>query len=96
MVNLGDYIQSGEAIYEIADLSRVWLLFDIYESDIAWIKKGDQVNFTVASLPGETFKGTISYLDPVIDPKTRVAKARVVVANRGLKLKPEMFASGTV
>lgn len=96
MVNLGDYIQKGAAIYQIADLSKVWLLFDVYESDITWIKKGDQVNFTVASLPGETFKGTISYLDPVIDPRTRVAKARVVVANRGLKLKPEMFASGTV
>ncbi|MGB5929819.1 MAG: efflux RND transporter periplasmic adaptor subunit [Cyclobacteriaceae bacterium] len=96
MVNLGDYIQNGEAIYEIADLSKVWLLFDVYESDMAWIKKADQVNFTVASLPGETFKGTISYVDPVIDPKTRVAKARVEVANKGLKLKPEMFASGTV
>lgn len=96
MVNLGDYIQKGAAIYEIADLSKVWLLFDVYESDIAWIKKGDQVNFTVASLPGETFSGTISYLDPVIDPKSRVAKARVSVANKGFKFKPEMFISGIV
>jgi len=96
MVTLGDYIQKGASIYEIVDLSKVWVFFDVYESDMAWIRKGDQVNFTVASLPGETFKETISYLDPVIDPKTRVAKARVVIANRGLKLKPEMFASGTV
>tara|TARA_R110001592_G_scaffold64751_2_gene198877 strand:+ start:5974 stop:7767 length:1794 start_codon:yes stop_codon:yes gene_type:complete len=96
MVNLGDYIQKGGDIYEIADLSKVWLLFDIYESDIAWIKKGDQVNFTVASLPGEAFKGIISFLDPLIDPKTRVAKARLEVANSSLKLKPEMFASGIV
>jgi len=50
----------------------------------------------VASIPGETFEGTISFLDPVIDPKTRVAKARIDMANNGLKLKPEMFASGTV
>jgi Cu(I)/Ag(I) efflux system membrane fusion protein len=96
MVNPGDYIRRGEAIYEIADLSKVWLLFDVYESDMPWIKKGDKVEFTVASFPGETFTGTISFLDPVIDPKTRVAKARVEVANRGLKLKPEMFASGRV
>lgn len=95
-VNPGDYIRRGEAIYEIADLSKVWVLFDVYESDMPWIKKGDKVEFTVASLPGEAFAGTISFLDPVIDPKTRVAKARVEVANRGLKLKPEMFASGTV
>jgi Cu(I)/Ag(I) efflux system membrane fusion protein len=96
MVNLGDYIQKGASIYQIVDLSKVWVFFDVYESDMAWIRKGDQVSFTVASLPGETFKETISYLDPVIDPKTRVAKARVVINNTGLKLKPEMFTSGTV
>ncbi|HCS19618.1 MAG TPA: efflux RND transporter periplasmic adaptor subunit [Bacteroidetes bacterium] len=96
MVNLGDYIQRGTAIYEIADLSKVWVLFDVYESDMAWIRKGDKVSFTIASLSGETFSGTITYLDPIIDPKTRVAKARVEISNAGLKLKPEMFASGTV
>jgi Cu(I)/Ag(I) efflux system membrane fusion protein len=95
-VKLGDYIQKGDALYEIADLSRVWVLFDVYESDMAWIKKGDQVNFTVASLPGETFEGSISFIDPVIDPKTRVAKARVMATNKDLRLKPEMFTSGTV
>lgn len=96
MVNTGDYVRRGEAIYEIADLSKIWVLFDVYESDMGWIKKGDKVEFTVASLPGESFSGTISFLDPVIDPKTRVAKARVAAANPGLKLKPEMFVSGTV
>jgi Cu(I)/Ag(I) efflux system membrane fusion protein len=74
----------------------VWLLFDVYESDIGWIKKGDKVEYTVASLPGESFSGTISFLDPVIDPKTRVAKARVATTNPDSKLKPEMFVSGTV
>ncbi len=96
MVNPGDYVRRGEAIYEIADLSKVWVLFDVYESDMPWVKKGDKVDFTIASLPGETFSGTITFLDPVINPKTRVAKARVEVVNRGLKLKPEMFASGMV
>jgi membrane fusion protein, copper/silver efflux system len=94
-VNVGDYVKTGQAIYEIADLSRVWVLFDVYEQDMPWIKKGDKVKFTIQSLPGEHFEGTISWLDPVIDPKTRVAKARVEMANSGLKLKPEMFASGT-
>jgi len=96
MVNPGDYIAKGETIYEIADLSKVWILFDLYESDMGWIKKSDKVEFTVASLPGESFTGTISFLDPVINPKTRVAKARVATANPDLKLKPEMFVSGTV
>jgi membrane fusion protein, copper/silver efflux system len=96
MVNHGDYISKGGALYEIADLSKVWVLFDIYESDIAWIRKGDKVEFTIASIPGESFNGTIAFLDPIIDPKTRVSKARVEITNRGFKLKPEMFASGMV
>ncbi len=95
-VNLGDYISRGQTLYEIADLSRVWVLFDVYEQDMPWVKKGDKVRFNVQSLPGETFEGNISFLDPVIDPKTRVAKARIDMSNSGLKLKPEMFASGTV
>ncbi|MCG6188824.1 efflux RND transporter periplasmic adaptor subunit [Maribellus maritimus] len=95
-VNTGDYVRRGEAIYEIADLSRVWVLFDVYESDLSWISKGDDVSFSIESLPGETFKGTIDFLDPVINPKTRVAKARVVKSNPGLNLKPEMFVSGKV
>ncbi|GAB3343223.1 hypothetical protein GCM10027429_33530 [Marivirga atlantica] len=95
-VNVGDYVKRGEPIYEIANLSRVWVLFDVYESDMPWISKGDQVQFTVQSLPGKTFESKISFLDPVIDPKTRVAKARVEVPNKDNQLKPEMFVSGTV
>lgn len=95
-VNTGDYVLRGQAIYEIADLSKVWILFDVYESDLTWINKGDKVSYTIESLPGETFEGTIDYLDPVINPKTRVAKARVVQSNKSLKLKPEMFVSGKV
>ena len=95
-VNPGDYISRGQTIYEISDLSKVWVLFDIYESDMQWVKKGNKVTFNVASLPGESFTGTISFIDPIIDPKTRVAKARVEVSNQGFKLKPEMFVSGIV
>ncbi|QIA08368.1 efflux RND transporter periplasmic adaptor subunit [Draconibacterium halophilum] len=95
-VNTGDYVSRGEAIYEVADLSRVWVLFNVYESDLPWINKGDKVTFSMESLPGETFEGTIDYLDPVINPNTRVARARVVKSNPGLKLKPEMFVSGKV
>jgi Cu(I)/Ag(I) efflux system membrane fusion protein len=96
MVNLGDYIKQGDALYEIADLSKVWVLFDVYESDMSWIEKGDPVSYTIQSLPGKTFNGRISYIDPVIDPKTRVAKARIETPNLGLLLKPEMFVSGTI
>ncbi len=96
MVNLGDYVRQGEGLYRVANLSQVWVLFDIYESELAWIKKGNKVNYTIESLPSQNFEGTISFIDPFIDPKTRVAQARVIVSNSDLKLKPEMFVSGEV
>jgi membrane fusion protein, copper/silver efflux system len=96
MINPGDYLRGGETIYEIADFSKIWILFDVYESDMSWIKKDDKVEFTIASLPGESFTSKITWLDPVIDPKTRVAKARVEYNNTNGKLKPEMFATGLV
>lgn len=92
----GDHVQMGNILFEIANLSKVWVEFDVYESDLPWIKKGDNVSFTIQSLPGETFEGIISYLDPVLNSRTRVVSARIEVPNRGLRLKPEMFASGTV
>lgn len=95
-VNLGDYIKKGETIYEIANLSRVWVLFDVYESDIPWVKIGDSVQFTVSSIPGETFNGKINFIDPIINPKTRVASARVEVNNPKMHLKPEMFVVGKI
>ena len=95
-VNLGDYVMRGMPLYDIVDLSRVWILFDVYESDMSWVKVGSAVEFTIQSLPGEDFSGKISFIDPVINPMTRVATARVEVANPGRKLKPEMFASGVI
>lgn len=96
MVHPGDYVTRGEPLYEITDLSRVWILFDLYETDIPWISVNDPVEFIIRSLPGKTFGGKITYIDPVIDPLTRVAKARVSVPNGEAELKPEMFVSGTV
>ncbi len=95
-VNMGDHVQQGEPLYKIADLSKVWVVFDIYESDMTWVKTGDKINFTVQSYPGETFSGEITYVDPVINPQTRVAQARVEIQNRDNRLKPEMFVRGVV
>ena len=95
-VELGDYLQKGQTLYDVADLSTVWVLFEIYESDMSWVKKGNKINYTVASFPGETFSGTIAFIDPFINPMTRIAKARVEVANSGLKFKPEMFATNSI
>lgn len=93
-INLGDYIQKGQSLFEVANLSKVWVLFDIYESDIPWVKVGSTVSFTVQSLPGENFSGKITFIDQVINPNTRVATARVEINNSNGKLKPDMFVTG--
>jgi membrane fusion protein, copper/silver efflux system len=94
--NLGDYLSKGLVIYEIIDLSKVWALFDVYETDMQWIMKGDKVKFYIQSLPGYEHEGRIDFIDPVIDPKTRVAKARIELVNKDNVLKPEMFITGLV
>ncbi len=93
-VNNGDYVSQGTVLYEVSDLSRVWVLFDAYESDLAFMRKGDHLDFTFQALPGSSYSGTIMFIDPVIDPVNRVAKVRVEMSNPGGKLKPEMFATG--
>lgn len=95
-VKTGDYVAEGTVLYDIADLSRVWVMFDAYESDLGFLRRGDKLVFTVEALPGIKYSGDISFIDPVIDPLTRVAKVRVEVNNRDGKLKPEMFATGIV
>lgn len=95
-VNNGDYISQGTVLFEVADLSHLWVMFDAYESDLPFLKKGDLIDFTVQALPGNNFKGNILFIDPVIDPYTRVAKVRVEIGNQAGKLKPEMFATGMI
>ena len=93
-VAIGDYVKEGTSLFEVIDLSKVWIMYDAYESDLPWIKLGDVVNFTIQALPGENFKAKVTYIDPFINGSTRVAKVRVEVSNNKHKLKPEMFARG--
>jgi len=95
-VNVGDYVGTGQSLFELVDLSNVWALFDAYESDLPWIKKGSRVNFTIESMPGKKFSGTVSFIDPIINPLTRVARVRIEVRNPSGMIKPEMFATGEI
>ncbi len=96
MVNVGDHLMEGSPIYLLADLSRVWVQFDAYESDLPVVNVGDEISFTVSGIPGRQFQGEISFIDPVVDPRTRVAHVRVVIPNEAALLKPEMFVKGTL
>ncbi len=92
----GDYVKEGFALFQVIDLSHVWVLFDAYESDLPWIKKGDKTEFTIQSLPGKKYTGNVTFIDPFINASTRVAKVRVELNNPKLEIKPEMFVSGTI
>jgi len=95
-VTEGTYVQTGTKIYTIADLSQLWVQLDAYESDMMWIRYGQDVEFTTESYPGELFKGRISFISPTVDPKTRTIKVRLNVSNPEGKLKPEMFVRAIV
>ncbi len=89
----GKYVKEGENLYQIANLTNVWILADIYESDLVSIEKGQNVEITIAALPGEKFEGQISFIDPFLNPKTRTVKVRVDVSNTQQKLKPGMYVN---
>lgn len=89
----GMWVDQGGRIYTIADLSRVWVLLDAYESDLAWLRYGQDVEFSVEAFPGETFHGRVAFIDPVLDDRTRTVKVRLNVENPDLRLKPDMFVS---
>jgi Cu(I)/Ag(I) efflux system membrane fusion protein len=95
-VNNGDYVSQGTVLFDIADLSTLWVMFDAYESDLPFLSIGDKLVFTVQAMPGETYSGKIIFIDPVVDPSTRVSKVRVEISNHTGKIKPEMFATGIV
>ena len=90
-VQEGMYVNTGTRIYTIADLSRVWVNLDAYESDLAWLRYGQSVQFTAESYPGEVFTGSISFIHPVLNEATRTVKVRVNVPNEDGRLKPGMF-----
>jgi Cu(I)/Ag(I) efflux system membrane fusion protein len=92
----GMYVSTGTRIYTIADLSKLWVMFEAYESDLAWLRFGQMVEFTSPAFPGERFEALISFIDPLVDPKTRTVRVRALVDNQNGNLKPDMFVRGTV
>lgn len=95
-VKEGDYVETGQRLLKIADINNLWLMMDAYESDLAWLRYGQEVSFTVEAYPGETFTGKIVFIDPEVNPKTRTVAVRVNVSNPNERLKSGMFAKGEV
>lgn len=95
-VREGDYVETGEPIATVADLDRLWLDLEAYESQLPMLRWGQPVRFTVEAHPGEVFDGRISFIEPMVDERTRTAAVRVAVDNTDRRLKPGMFASAIV
>ena len=95
-VNQGDYVNTGTVLFQIANLTQIWAMFDAYESDLPFLKNGDKVEYTLQALPGKTFTGRISFINPILDPATRTARIRVETANPRMELKPEMYANAMI
>ncbi len=89
----GMYVAEPDAMFTIADLSRVWVLVDIFEHQIDWLRTGLSAEIRVPARPGQTWQGKVDYLYPTLDPKTRALRVRLVFANPDLALKPNMFAN---
>lgn len=96
MVQQGQYVNTGEVLFNIADLSRVWIEAELYENELPSIHPGQQVEIRSRSFPGEPLTGKIALIYPFLDPKTRTVKVRVEMANPGMKLKPDMFVNATI
>lgn len=92
-IQQGDYVNAGQVLFTISNLSRLWAMFDVYESDLPSIKVGNQLQFTVSGMEDRPITGRIAFIDPVINPQSRTAKARVELMNSDGRLKPEMFAT---
>jgi Cu(I)/Ag(I) efflux system membrane fusion protein len=90
------YLEVGDPLYTIADLSTVWLYADIYEYELPWVAIGQAVDVTVEGAPGETFAGTVAFVEPVVREATRTVRVRVNLPNADGRLRPGMFAKAVI
>ncbi len=95
-IRVGQYLNTGDQVYRIADLDPIWLYLNIYEFDLAWVRFGQTVDVQLEAFPGEKFNGSIMFIDPFLDDATRTIRLRVNIKNPDRLLKPQMFATATI
>ncbi len=92
----GEYVDEGTVLYQLADLSNVWIYLDVYEKDIKDIQLNQSVKITSDAYPNEIFSGKVTFIDPSINPETRTIRVRTELKNPNGKLKPQMFVKASV
>jgi Cu(I)/Ag(I) efflux system membrane fusion protein len=88
---VGLYVQPGTTLFEVADLSTVWVLADVYEHELSRVRLGQAARLVLAAYPGQSFTGKVRFLSPTIDPSTRTLRVRIELPNRELKLRPGLY-----
>jgi len=94
-VTQGQYVNAGDTLFTVADLSQVWIKVDVYEEQLPQIRAGQQVDITADSLPNRTLHGNVDFIEPSASPQTRTVPIHVHVANPGMRLLPGMFVNAT-
>jgi len=92
----GMRVTPADSLFDIADLSRVWVLADVYEADLPSIRLGMSALVETAAVPGQKLPGTVTFISPTVEPSTRTTKVRIEIGNPGGHLKPDMFADVTL
>ncbi len=92
----GDYVETGQKLYRVADLSSVWLMLDLFPDDASAVRFGQQVEAEIQSIPGEVFTGRVAFIDPTVNAKTRTVRVRVEIMNFDGKLRPGDYATARV
>jgi Cu(I)/Ag(I) efflux system membrane fusion protein len=95
-VSRGQYVMEGDALYEIADLSRVWVRARLFADDLPLVRAARDVEATTSAYAGETFRGAVGFVDPVLDPATRTVGVRMDLDNPGGRLLPGMYMMATL
>ncbi len=93
MVYEGMYVKAGMELFQISDISKVWVYADIYEYELPWVRVGQKAKILLPFVGEQSLTATVDYIYPYVEPKTRTVKARLVVDNPGFKLKPDMYVN---
>jgi RND family efflux transporter MFP subunit len=94
-VTQGQYVNAGDTLFTVADLSTVWIKADVYEEQLTQIRRGQAVEITTDALPNRTLHGHVDFIEPNVSPQTRTAPVHIHVANPGMRLLPGMFVNAT-
>lgn len=95
-IRAGQYVETGDLLYTIADLSRVWVVIEVYERELTWVRFGQPVELTLESAPDAAVVGAVGFVEPVLTEETRTVRVRVMLKNEDGQLKPGMFVQALV